>query len=55
MAEVMYDEYGTKLVNESGDVRFMCPKCGEAEIARSRKARELSRSYTCPKCGFVGP
>lgn len=55
MTEVKYDEYGTKLVNEPADIRFSCPNCGEAEISRSRKARELSKSYTCPKCGFVGP
>ena len=55
MAEARYDEYGTKLVNESGDITFMCPNCNDAEISRSKKARELSKSYTCPKCGFVGP
>ena len=55
MPEVRYDEYGTKLVNEPADVVFNCPKCGEAEISRSKKARALSRPYTCPKCGFEGP
>lgn len=55
MVEQRYDEYGAKLVNDSANIKFQCPKCGDAEILRSRKARELSKSYTCPKCGFVGP
>lgn len=55
MVEVKYDEYGTKLVNELGDITFKCPACGDSEISRSKKARELSKEYTCSKCGFVGP
>jgi hypothetical protein len=50
-----YDQYGDKLVNDSAHVVFKCPNCGESEIGRSRKARELGKEYTCPKCGFVGP
>lgn len=55
MVEAKFDEYGNKIVNEAGGISFKCPKCGEADISRSRKARELSKEYTCPKCGFVGP
>ena len=55
MVESKFDEYGNKIINEEGSITFMCPNCGEAEISRSRKARELSKEYTCPKCGFVGP
>ena len=55
MSEVKYDEYGTKLVNEPADITFSCPNCNNAEISRCKKARALARSYTCPKCGFVGP
>lgn len=55
MADVKYDEYGNKIVNESGSVTFKCPNCGEAEISRSKQARSLGKEYVCPKCGFVGP
>lgn len=55
MSETKFDEYGTKLVNDPANITFVCPSCRDAEISRSRKARELSKSYTCPKCGFVGP
>lgn len=55
MVEAKFDEYGNKIVNERGSVSFKCPKCNDSEISRSRKARELSKEYTCPKCGFVGP
>lgn len=55
MTEAKFDEYGDKLVNEAGSVTFMCPKCSGAEISRSRRARDLSKEYTCPKCGFIGP
>jgi predicted RNA-binding Zn-ribbon protein involved in translation (DUF1610 family) len=53
--EVRYDQFGTKLVNDSANIVFDCPKCGKSKIARSRKARELAKEYTCPSCGFVGP
>lgn len=55
MVEAKFDEFGNKLVNEPADITFKCPACGEVEISRSRKARELSKEYICPKCGFVGP
>jgi len=55
MAEAKYDEYGIKLINEPGDITFKCPNCNETEISRSKKARELGKEYTCPKCGFIGP
>ena len=50
-----YSQYGVKIINESGDITFNCPNCGDAEISRSKKERELGKEYTCPKCGFVGP
>jgi hypothetical protein len=53
--KIIYDEYGIKIVNDPSRVIFKCPKCGDADIARSGKARNLSKEYTCPKCGFVGP
>jgi Zn-ribbon RNA-binding protein len=55
MADVKFDEYGDKIINEVGAVTFKCPACSEVEISRSKKARELSKEYVCPKCGFVGP
>ncbi len=55
MVEAKFDELGNKLVNEVGSITFKCPNCGETEISRTRKARELSKEYKCPKCGFVGP
>jgi predicted RNA-binding Zn-ribbon protein involved in translation (DUF1610 family) len=50
-----YDEYGNKLVNDSADISFKCPKCSESIISRTKKARTLAKEYNCPKCGFVGP
>jgi len=44
-----------KVTNLTGTVKFNCPKCGEQEIIRSKKARELVIKYTCPSCGFEGP
>ena len=55
MVEEKFDEYGNKIINETGSVTFKCPKCSKVEISRSRKARELSKEYVCPRCGFVGP
>lgn len=52
--EVKYDN-NQKLVNDSAHITFMCPKCQDAEISRSRNARVLAKKYTCPKCDFVGP
>lgn len=43
------------ITNDRGSVIFMCPKCKEYEIVRSRAARQTVAKYTCPKCGFVGP
>jgi len=43
------------IANDSGNVKFPCPKCGEYEIVRSRKAREIVARYKCPNCGFEGP
>lgn len=45
----------TRLTNDKGSVSFMCPSCGDYEIVRSKKARQIVAKYTCPKCGFTGP
>ncbi|MFW6285674.1 MAG: zinc finger domain-containing protein [Nanoarchaeota archaeon] len=55
MVKINHDEYGNKIINEKGSVTFKCPACGETEVSRSKKARELSKEYTCTKCGFIGP
>ena len=55
MANAKFDEYGNKIINEAGSTSFNCPACSDTEISRSRRARELSKEYVCPKCGFVGP
>ncbi len=55
MVDVKFDEYGNKIINESASITFKCPKCFDTEISRSKNARELSKEYTCPKCGFIGP
>jgi len=44
-----------RITNESGSVRFKCPKCGKAEIVRCKHCRETVVKYKCPECGFVGP
>ena len=43
------------ITNDRGAVSFKCPNCGDYEIVRSTKARKIAATYTCPKCGFVGP
>lgn len=55
MVEAKFDEYGNKMVNDAANITFKCPKCSEVDISRSKNARELSKEYTCPKCGFIGP
>ncbi len=45
---------GIPLEGEGNSI-FMCPNCGEAEIARCRHCRDQSVAYTCPNCGFQGP
>jgi Zn-ribbon RNA-binding protein len=45
----------TKITNQHGAARFMCPKCGEYEIIRCTNCRKTVAKYTCPKCGFTGP
>ncbi|HIH24697.1 TPA: RNA-binding protein [Candidatus Woesearchaeota archaeon] len=46
---------GNSITNTTGSVRFLCPKCNEQEIVRSRNERETVAKYTCVKCGFIGP
>ena len=36
-------------------VEFKCPKCLAGRIVRSSHARETSKPYVCPECGFEGP
>jgi hypothetical protein len=43
------------LTNDVGSVRFLCPNCGKALIARCRNCREIVSKYKCPNCGFEGP
>lgn len=55
MVEIKFDDFNNKMINDSANITFKCPNCGEVEISRSRKSRELSKEYICPKCSFVGP
>ena len=43
------------IVNEVGSVKFKCPNCGDYEIIRTLRERNIVAKYTCPKCGFIGP
>ncbi len=36
-------------------VEFLCPSCGDEKIVRSMHSRVSAKTYTCPKCGFMGP
>ena len=45
----------TKITNQEGTVRFLCPNCGEFEIVRCGRCRRLGMKYKCPNCGFEGP
>jgi Zn-ribbon RNA-binding protein len=55
MEELICLSTKTKITNNLGSTKFMCPNCGEYEIVRSKKARELAIKYICPKCKFEGP
>ncbi len=46
---------GVDITNDTGNVRFKCPQCGEQEIIRCRHCREIAAKYTCKKCWFSGP
>jgi predicted RNA-binding Zn-ribbon protein involved in translation (DUF1610 family) len=43
------------VANDTGSVKFNCPKCGKYEIVRSSMARKNVVKYKCPSCGFEGP
>ena len=45
---------GTPL-QETGNTKFKCPKCGRADIGRCPKCRDQSVKYQCAECGFEGP
>ncbi|NOX71583.1 MAG: DUF1610 domain-containing protein [Candidatus Micrarchaeota archaeon] len=36
-------------------VQFSCPSCGETQIVRCEKCKQMGNPYRCEKCGFVGP
>jgi Zn-ribbon RNA-binding protein len=55
MENIVCSSTKNKITNDIGSTRFKCPNCGEYEIIRSKKARELAIKYTCPGCGFEGP
>lgn len=46
---------GTSLEAERIKVEFPCPSCDKVNIRRCERCKKLSREYTCPECGFVGP
>ncbi len=35
-------------------VVFPCPGCGDEEVARCRRCKQLRNAYECD-CGFAGP
>ncbi|MDP7115809.1 MAG: zinc finger domain-containing protein [Candidatus Woesearchaeota archaeon] len=43
------------ITNQSGNVKFKCPKCSKFEIIRCKHCREIAAAYKCPECGFTGP
>ncbi len=43
------------IVNGVGAVVFPCPKCGQYEILRCKRCRQIVAKYTCPGCHFEGP
>jgi len=45
----------TKITNEKGSAKFLCPKCGKYEIIRCVNCRQTVAKYTCPECSFTGP
>jgi len=53
--ELKCSSCGENLVGQKDFVKFKCPDCGEEEIIRCRRCRNLSVSYKCGKCGFDGP
>ena len=44
----------TDITNNSGSVKFKCPKC-EHEIVRCSTCRKIVAPFVCQKCGFKGP
>jgi len=46
---------GIVLVGQENFVKHKCPACLESEIIRCARCKNLSRLYTCKKCGFEGP
>ncbi|MFH1401313.1 MAG: zinc finger domain-containing protein [Nanoarchaeota archaeon] len=55
MAERKCMALKTSITNDRGAVVFPCPGCGETDIIRSKRARQIVAKYTCSKCGFCGP
>lgn len=46
---------GVSLIGQEDFVKFKCPNCGEVEIIRCRRCKQLSNRYKCTKCEFEGP
>ena len=44
-----------EITNMNEAAVFKCPKCGKAEIIRSKHCRKIGSGYKCPECGFEGP
>jgi len=55
MSELKCVSCKTKITNQHGAAKFMCPKCGAYEIIRCTTCRKTVAKYTCPGCGFTGP
>ncbi|MBM4249659.1 MAG: DUF1610 domain-containing protein [Euryarchaeota archaeon] len=45
---------GVRLVDR-GSTTFACPQCAETVIGRCKQCRDQSVTFSCAKCGFVGP
>ena len=45
----------TKVANDAGSIKIMCPQCGKHEIVRCSHCREIVAKYECPECKFIGP
>ncbi|QQG39699.1 MAG: DUF1610 domain-containing protein [Candidatus Aenigmatarchaeota archaeon] len=52
--DTMCTTCGKSVFGASQSVRFLCPRCGAAEIVRCKDCRVLKNKYACG-CGFTGP
>jgi Zn-ribbon RNA-binding protein len=44
-----------RIGNDPGSVVFTCPKCGQYEMSRCKRCRQIVAKYNCPSCNFEGP